>query len=92
MPGERDLDEIGGGPDDEQRVVRRMDPLHQAECRFDGCHEEGDQDWPQTGLTLVFGSVIMKKMNSWYIGPVMGATSLSHGMPGHGRAQRREDR
>ena len=25
--------------------------------------------------TVVFGSVIMKKMKSWYIGPVIGAIS-----------------
>ncbi len=27
------------------------------------------------------GSVIMKKMNSWYIGPVIGAISDCHGLP-----------
>ena len=31
--------------------------------------------------TVVFGSVIMKKMNSWYIGPVIGAISLRTGWP-----------
>ena len=30
---------------------------------------------------MVFGSVIMKKMKSWYIGPVIGATAASHGVP-----------
>src|SRR5213596_1624696 len=30
---------------------------------------------PRTVLTVVLGSVIMKKMNSWYIGPVSGAIS-----------------
>jgi hypothetical protein len=31
--------------------------------------------------TTVRGSVIMKKMNSWYIGPVIGASSGSTGWP-----------
>ena len=30
---------------------------------------------PRLECTVVFGSVIIKKINSWYIGPVMGATS-----------------
>jgi hypothetical protein len=37
--------------------------------------------WPHTGRTVVFGSLTMKKMNSWYIGPVIGATLASHGVP-----------
>ena len=37
--------------------------------------------WPRLELTVVFGSVTMKKMNSWYIGPVIGATVASHGLP-----------
>ena len=36
---------------------------------------------PRTVLTVVLGSVIMKKMNSWYIGPVIGAISASSGPP-----------
>ena len=36
---------------------------------------------PRTVLTVVFGSVIMKKMKSWYIGPVSGAISASSGPP-----------
>ena len=32
-------------------------------------------------LTVVFGSVTMKKMKSWYIGPVIGATIDTHGFP-----------
>ena len=31
--------------------------------------------------TVVFGSVIMKKMKSWYIGPVIGAISDCQGLP-----------
>ena len=41
--------------------------------------------WGNTLLPMVvvwcFGSVIMKKMYSWYIGPVIGATSLTQGWP-----------
>src|SRR5690242_7073298 len=37
--------------------------------------------WPRLPLTVVFGSVIMKKMNNWYIGPVSGEISASHGFP-----------
>ena len=29
---------------------------------------------------MVFGSVIMKKIKSWYIGPVIGAISDCHGL------------
>ena len=36
---------------------------------------------PRTVLTVVLGSVIMKKMNNWYIGPVSGAISASSGPP-----------
>jgi len=36
---------------------------------------------PRTVLTVVLGSVTMKKMNSWYIGPVSGAISASSGPP-----------
>ena len=36
---------------------------------------------PRTVLTVVLGSVIMKKMNNWYIGPVIGAISASSGPP-----------
>src|ERR1041384_7281391 len=32
-------------------------------------------------FTVVFGSVIMKNTKSWYIGPVIGATSANHGSP-----------
>ena len=32
-------------------------------------------------FTVVFGSVIMKKTKSWYIGPVIGAISACHGSP-----------
>src|ERR1051325_8392071 len=35
----------------------------------------------RTVLTVVLGSVTMKKMNSWYIGPVSGAISASSGPP-----------
>ena len=36
---------------------------------------------PVFDRTVVFGSVIMKKINSWYMGPVMGAISDCHGLP-----------
>src|SRR2546430_8651019 len=36
---------------------------------------------PRTELTVVLGSVTMKKTNSWYIGPVSGAISASSGPP-----------
>src|SRR5690349_8465343 len=36
---------------------------------------------PHVDRTAVLGSVTMKKMNSWYIGPVIGATLASHGVP-----------
>ena len=32
-------------------------------------------------FTVVFGSVIMKNTNSWYIGPVIGEISDRHGSP-----------
>ena len=32
-------------------------------------------------VTVVLGSVIMKKMKSWYIGPVSGAISDCQGLP-----------
>src|SRR4030095_5179121 len=37
--------------------------------------------WPPFDRTVVFGSVIMKKMKSWYIGPGIGAPAASHGVP-----------
>ena len=36
---------------------------------------------PHFDRTVVFGSVIMKKTNSWYIGPVIGANSDCTGVP-----------
>src|SRR5215470_401655 len=36
---------------------------------------------PRFDPTVVFGSVTMKKMNSGYIGPVIGATMASQGLP-----------
>src|ERR1700730_8478571 len=36
---------------------------------------------PDFERTVVFGSVTMKKMNSWYMGPVIGATLASQGLP-----------
>ena len=39
--------------------------------------------------TTVRGSVIMKKRNSWYIGPVIGASSGSNGCPSAGGAHAR---
>ena len=33
------------------------------------------------GRTVVFGSVIMKKMKSWYSGPVIGEISDCQGLP-----------
>src|SRR5438552_2804847 len=36
---------------------------------------------PRLEPTVVRGSVIIKKMKSWYIGPVIGATSASSGVP-----------
>src|SRR5580698_2951091 len=35
----------------------------------------------RTDFTVVLGSVIMKKMKSWYIGPVSGATSARNESP-----------
>jgi hypothetical protein len=32
---------------------------------------------PHVEETVVFGSVIMKSAKSWYIGPVIGATSAA---------------
>src|SRR5438094_131513 len=51
---------------------------------------------PRTVLTVVLGSVTMKKMNSWYIGPVSGAISATSGPPlielrSRGHAQRRDE-
>ena len=37
--------------------------------------------WPHLARTVVFGSVIMKKTKSWYIGPVTGATAARKGSP-----------
>src|SRR5918993_5274538 len=37
--------------------------------------------WPRAERTVVFGSVTMKNVKSWYIGPVIGATFASHGVP-----------
>src|SRR5687767_11444958 len=36
---------------------------------------------PHRDFTVVFGSVTMKNVNSWYIGPVIGATFASQGVP-----------
>jgi hypothetical protein len=36
---------------------------------------------PRFELTVVFGSVIMKKTKSWYIGPVIGAISVTKDAP-----------
>ena len=36
---------------------------------------------PSFERTVVFGSVIMKKMKSWYIGPVIGAASAQYEWP-----------
>ena len=47
--------------------------------------------WPHLVRTVVFGSVIMKKTKSWYIGPVIGATAASQGSPVDGAAHSGED-
>ena len=43
--------------------------------------ENATTHWPHRERTVVLGSVIIKKTNNWYIGPVIGATSANHGWP-----------
>ena len=65
LSSRRDLDQVRDGPDEEQRVERRVDELHQPEDRFDGRDEERHERTAPTSVrTVVFGSVIMKKMKS----------------------------
>ena len=58
-----------------------MDELQQAQSGLHRRHQERHQALPPLRCTVVFGSVIMKKMKSWYMGPVIGATSAGQGWP-----------
>ena len=75
------LDDVRRRPDEEQGVVRRVDDPLEPQDRLDRGDQEGDDALAHSVRTVVFGSVIMKKTKSWYIGPVIGATSASHGWP-----------
>ncbi len=93
--GEDQVDHVRDRPDDREREDRRRGieraegahvkvPRHPND-RFRrghrGRHDHPAIIRPRTVLTVVLGSVIMKKMNSWYIGPVSGAISASGGPP-----------
>ena len=60
VPG--DLNEDRCRADDEERVIRCVDELHQPERGLDRRDEERGHALAQLSGTVVFGSVIMKKM------------------------------
>ena len=71
-----DFDQVSGRPDQEERVVTAHRYFRTAaESSPPGPPGRPTRHWPLTERTVVLGSVIMKKMKSGNMGPVIGPTA-----------------